>query len=266
MQNTDFLWNKIQNFPNFSSVEAVALWLQDIEDIQLFEELDPLFEKIDSLGLEVLRNEWRGLLTIVKNKYINNKKPEHKFEEKFEEKFDETILYEPNSIYLLDEKSRNLDFSKMPGLKKIKLDLSFRCTDVIYSGNNVEMLSIGFLPKLEKIVDIDCADNLRYLDITKCNKLNDFEFIKRCKKLMYLNLSNNKMIEDISFIPTDSEIRCLHLDLKNILKNESTILHLSKMKNLSYLLITGNKAESKMLRERFPDCFVNGESPLRREM
>ncbi|WP_343614204.1 hypothetical protein [Flavobacterium sp.] len=256
MQNTDFLLNKLKEVPSIFGIESVASWLQNIENINQFKIIESLFDKNLSI------NQWRGLITLLNQKYANYIEPSYDFGDSFEK------CLAPNSnnhknIYLLDDKSKIIDFSKLLNLSKLKVNMAHRCEELSFFNPQLEMLNIGFLPKLTTIKSIESAVNLKYLTLTKCNKLNDFAFIRNLKKLIYLDLSDNKLIKQIDFISDDSEVRVLYLLFsRNIIKNEETFSRLSAMKHLKYLYITANKAEQRELRNWLPNCFINGELPL----
>ncbi|WP_286965830.1 hypothetical protein [Flavobacterium sp. UBA4854] len=256
MQDADFLLNKLTSMPSSWSVESVASWLEDVNDIDMFEKLESL------LDTDLSKNQWRGVLTFLNQKYANSVEPTHDFNNAFEKFSDNIILDKLSSVYLLDDKSKVIDFSKLSNLKKAKAVMAYQCQELTFNNPDLEMLNAVFLPKLNKITNLQSAIDLRYLTIVKCNKLNDFSFLGQLKKLIYLDLSNNKLIENLDFIPEDSQIKVLYLLESNIIKNKETIARLSLMKNLKYLYIKANKLEKKELRECLPNCFVNGEEPV----
>ena len=260
MQNTGFLLSKLMTAPSVFGIESITLWLEDVNDIDTFEKIKPLLDR------NLSKNQWRGILVFINQKYANTAEPTHDFNNIFEKFSGEIIHGKLDSVYLLDDKSKVVDFSKLSDLKKARVSMLKGCEELTFLNSELEMLSIVFLPKLNKFTNMESVTNLRYLTIVKCNNLKEIGFIRELKNLVYLDISNNKLIENIDFISEDSEIRIFYLLESNVIKNKTTIPQLIAMKNLKYLYIKANKIEERKLQECLPNCFINGKSPLIEEL
>lgn len=245
--------NKLETYPSGFGVNDVEIWLNDIPKIHSFSVFEPTFNR-DNLTSEM----WFALMIIIRNKYIDVLKTTTEYNN----------IDIPLDNYLKLEGDNNaiLDMSNLSYLTKIELYTSKKCeTIIVPKQSKLEFLEIINYPKLKKIVNAENCTDLKFLSIRKCSQFREFDFISRLNQLSVLDISLNRNLPPLNFLADNDSIKILLLIDTNAIKLQETMYCLSQLKGLKNLAIKTNRFELKSLREKLPNCCVNGYEPINKE-
>lgn len=250
------LIERIRKAPDRLDEKVFEKWLKNIPAIKNFAELDYYFS-----GHDLDADGWKTLINIINEKYVNETEAKTDFGGSYEKALNENLVTDSNRIiYFQEDKSKVLDLSNLKkALEKVNVSMMRPCSEILFpNSKNLEMISVGFLPRLEKVDNLSTLSNLRYLSIDKCNNFTGWDDISNLKNLSYLSLSDNVKLPELSFLDSKLPIVILHLSSTNAMKLRNTIEYLSRLKRLRYLTIQATKNELQALREMLPFCYVNG--------
>jgi len=227
-------------------------WITKVPEILSFEPFKNL------LQLNLSENEFTALKIILRHKYVFGQEPNKQFDKKFEQAISKDADL-GDYLYLMEDKSRIFDFS---GLKnsptQIHLEMCRNAESIKLSESNIlDTLILGCLPKLTSIENIENHKQISFLEVQKCNKLDDFSFIKSLTNIVYLNISENKNLKNLSFLTDKHKIICLFLvAIPGLLKNEDNIHYLKQLKYLKELRVMGSATDRDKLRAELPNVII----------
>lgn len=261
MNICDLIISKLKDYPKGYGPDEVDIWLKDIPNIESLTDIDSVF-----FNNNLSYNQWKGLIIILANKYIGSRFNEFSFEYNYE-KFikDKGINDIYKKIYLWNDKSQILDFSFLTKeLTKISIS-SNKVEKIIFPKiNNIEALELVGLNSLTTLENIEYLKKLKYLTIGGCNKIEDFDFLNNFNDILYLYLAP-KHLKSLEYLSDNSDTTILDIG-SNIVKNATTINKLSHLKKLKYLYIKANKNELNILRDVLPNCVINYNEPLNKQI
>ncbi|WP_394393076.1 hypothetical protein [Shewanella woodyi] len=133
-----------------------------------------------------------------------------------------------------DDKSVEFDFILL-GEKPAKLEI-LRCRKLERLSINrlLEGLVVMNSPKLTELY-VPTENNLKYVDLYKCNKLLDFSFLRRLDSVLYLSVGGNSNLKNLDFLNDSSNVVILNLSESKLIKDSSVVNKLKKLKKLKYL-------------------------------
>ena len=241
---------KLETYPVGFGVDDVKTWLNNIPDFHSFTVFETILKRNDMTS-----NMWFALMIIIRNKYINTLKTTVKYKNTHKDLLDGYLKLEENNNVVLD-------LSDLNNLTKIELCISRKCETIILPKHSeLEFLEIANYPKLKSLINIENCTNLKFLTIRKCNQFNEFDFISRLNKLLILDISLNKNLPSIDFLMNNNSLKILLLVNTNAIKTPNAVHCLSQLKELRDLAIKTNQSELKLLREKLPNCCINGFEP-----
>ena len=133
-----------------------------------------------------------------------------------------------------------------------------KATEIYVDNPNLQLFTIGNLPKLEIIRGLERCKEMKFLEINKCNHLFDYSFIKELTSLIFVNLSDNKNLENLSFLTSEHKVTQLILTGTRAAKSHKNIEILQQLKYLKKIAIESSKKDIMLFREALPNCYVNG--------
>ncbi|WP_287480727.1 hypothetical protein [Shewanella sp.] len=111
-------------------------------------------------------------------------------------------------------------------------------------------LSVSHANKLSEITGN--TQNLSYLSLNKCQKLDFGSIISTLDSVKILDLSGNPQLSSIDELRGNKNIFALYLVETNVIKTKETVEILASIPNLKKLWIKANKKELELLREALP--------------
>jgi len=252
--------NLILHVKNRSLVEEYmgfddSFWLSQAPHLDKIVDFESVFFDND-----FTRDDWRAFIRLLAQKYFTNKSFNISFE--CEENVQDLISKQSDklavdSLVIDEDKSTSLDFTSLDkSLMKLEV-LRCRKLESLTLSSSVEGFICMHLQKLNKVF-IPENNNLKFFDLYKCNKVMDFSFLKRLNNVVSLYLGGNAHLKNLDFLSDDSKVVILHLSESKLIKDNSTIEKLKKLKYLKELGIAGTQKEWACLRQELPNCFVNG--------
>lgn len=239
--------NIINKPQNYFTVDNTKELLRPIPNIKDIKDIEVLF------FMELNLYEIAALNTIVRNRYIYERKGKDKELHPYETKSNEwyTLLFEAPLP--------KIDISQY-GKKLLKFSAKMcrKATEIYVDNPNLQLFTIGNLPKLEIIRGLERCKKMKFLEINKCNHLFDYSFIKELTSLIFVNLSDNKNLEDLSFLTSEHQVTQLILTGTRAAKSHKNIETLQQLKNLKKIVIESSKKDIMLFREALPHCYVNG--------
>ena len=239
--------NIINKPQNYFTVDNTKELLRPIPNIKDIKDIEVLF------FMELNLYEIAALNTIVRNRYIYERKGKDKELHPYETKSNEwyTLLFEASLP--------KIDISQY-GKKLLKFSAKMcrKATEIYVDNPNLQLFTIGNLPKLEIIRGLERCKKMKFLEINKCNHLFDYSFIKELTSLIFVNLSDNKNLEDLSFLTSEHQVTQLILTGTRAAKSHKNIETLQQLKNLKKIVIESSKKDIMLFREALPHCYVNG--------
>ena len=143
-------------------------------------------------------------------------------------------------------------------LLKFSAKMCRKATEIYVDNPNLQLFTIGNLPKLEIIRGLERCKKMKFLEINKCNHLFDYSFIKELTSLIFVNLSDNKNLEDLGFLTSEHKVTQLILTGTKVTKNHKNIKILQQLKYLKKIAFEATKKDIMLFREALPNCYVNG--------
>lgn len=254
--DSEFLLKKLEQSPKGFGVKETAIWLKDIPNISTISEIES-FLQMDCLT----KDEWFALIVILRQKYINSMLKNEEIGSCYEQYIlnnQQKESYE--TLFLEEDKSRILDFSKLK-ITKLQLSSIRRCEEILLP-QSLEMLEVCNAPKLISIKGTEHLTKIKYLSVSKCNKVSNFNFIANLKQLLILDLSLNSLLPELNFLNETLPVVILQLVCTNAIKYSSTINNLSKLQKLKDLSIKANLKQLEEIRKTLPNVVVNGIAAL----
>jgi hypothetical protein len=239
--------NVINKPQNYFTVDNTRELLRPIPNIKDIKDIEALF------FMELNLYEIAALNTIVRNRYIYERKGKDKELHPYETKSNEwyTLLFEAPLP--------KIDISQY-GKKLLKFSAKMcrKATEIYVDNPNLQLFTIGNLPKLEIIRGLERCKEMKFLEINKCNHLFDYSFIKELTSLIFVNLSDNKNLENLSFLTSEHQVTQLILTGTRAAKSHKNIEILQQLKYLKKIAIESSKKDIMLFREALPNCYVNG--------
>lgn len=252
--NEDRLYNLLKNSPNGFAPSDVEYWLNNVPNIENFEEIEFLYRKISEN-----KNYYKALAALNMQKYLRISEYNKSMSENWsgiegeykEERFARLTLYA--------NKSKEFSFAGFPDIKLISL----------WSCRNLEYVNLSKNSNLTTAYIFNCrmldkltvnSKKIKSFTLSKCNKFNDFSIISEMENIVYLDVSENKLLNDASFLK--GKERLVHLSftatpMSNIRQmiNKGLVELLADLPSLRSLSIPGTKKERELFREALPHCY-----------
>lgn len=247
--------NIIKEAPEGFGIEDSKKWEKTFPHIGSWDEISHLYEHPQIKN----KKDYQALSVFTYQSYLwkDINKAIHLVKGNWKEKIEYQNLH-PNAdiVTLYGNKSKQLDFSSFGGLKKLNV-IHCRNVEEIILPNHSKLESFQVLGgrQLRTIRKLDSLEEVKYLEISKCNKFKDFDFIAKLKKLVVLNLSDNNRLTNINFLREHPNIIYLFLIKSKVIKSPSTIEILMSLPKLKWNQIAANKKERLKLKEYLPNLY-----------
>lgn len=212
--------------------ENVSEWQRWENSLPNVDSILPILDY--AYNVEWLRDDWKAIMAFIRKSYI-----EQNESSELVDGIKHVNIFNSKIINLEVDVAISLNCSIVRSLESINL-----CSD------SVESLSVSHASKLSEITGN--TQNLSYLSLNKCQKLDFGSIIPTLDSVRILDLSGNPQLSSIDELRGNKNIFALYLVETNVMKAKETVEILASIPNLKKLWIKASKKELALLREALP--------------
>ncbi|MFB2650668.1 hypothetical protein [Shewanella mangrovisoli] len=212
--------------------ENVSEWLRWENSLPNVDSILPILDYV--YNIEWQRDDWKAIRAFIRKGYV-----EQNESSELVDGIKHVNIFNSKIINLEVDVAISLNCSIVRSLESINL-----CSD------SVESLSISHANKLSEITGN--TQNLSYLSLNKCQKLDFGSIIPTLDSVKILDLSGNSQLSSIDELRGNKNIFALYLVETNVMKAKETVEILASIPNLKKLWIKASKKELALLREALP--------------
>ena len=215
-----------------SAPESVSEWQGWENSLPTVDSILPILDYIYSS--EWLQDDWKAIRAFIRKGYL-----EQNEESELVSGVKHVNIFNSRLTNIKADATVSLNCSIVRSLESISL-----CSD------STESLSISHASKFSGI--IGNTQNLSYVSLNRCPKLDFGSIISTLDSVRFLELSGNPQLSSIDELHGNKNIFALYLIETSVMKAKNTVDVFSSMPNLRKLWIKSSKKELEFLREVLP--------------